>query len=372
MKPDTYIPFLDLKAVNQRFEPQLSQSALQVVRAGQYLVGEHTEKFEQEFGAYIGTRHVLAVSNGTNALELILRGYREQGLLQPNDEILVPANTFIATFLAIVNQGMVPVPVDPDLQTFLPDLPALKRSLGTKTKALVLVHLYGRTAYSEAIAEWANSQGLLLIEDNAQAVGNQWNAKKTGSLGHAAAHSFYPTKNLGALGDAGAVTTDDPELAACVRALAHYGSTEKYRYAYTGFNFRMDEIQAAALRVKLPHLDRDNQHRALLAARYLERLSHPDLLLPEPESRPFYHTWHLFTVLTEQRDSLRSYLASQGIETAIHYPVPPHRQPAFASLLQGYRLPVTEKIHRQTLSLPLHPALSEEQQDYIITCINRW
>ncbi len=372
MKSSTYIPFLDLKAINQRYEPQLSRSALEVVQEGQYLEGAQTRQFEQEFGAFVGTQHVLAVSNGTNALELILRGYRELGLLQPTDEILVPANTFIATLLAIVNQGMVPVPVDAELPTFLPDLRSLQRSVGGKTKALVLVHLYGRTAYSEAIADWAKSRGLLLIEDNAQAAGSRWGNKKTGNLGHAAAHSFYPTKNLGALGDAGAVTTNDPELAGCVRALAHYGSTEKHRYAYTGFNFRMDEIQAAALRVKLPHLDRDNQNRAVLAARYLEQIRHPDLLLPGPEYRPFHHTWHLFTVLTKKRDSLRAFLAEQGIETALHYPRPPHRQPAFATLLQGYRLPVTEKIHQQTLSLPLHPALSAEQQEYIIDRINRW
>lgn len=372
MIPTNRIKFQDLKALNGRFEPQLSQRILEVIQSGQFVVGEQIRQFEKEFSAFIGTSHTIGVSNGTNALELILRAYLEMGRFQKNDEILVPANTFIATFLAIVNQGLVPVPVDPEIPSFLPAADALEKKITSKTKAMVMVHLYGRTAYSKEIASLLDSKGMLLIEDNAQAVGSRFEGKKTGSLGDAAAHSFFPTKNLGALGDAGAVTTDDPELAAIIRALAHYGRTGKHCYTYAGTNFRMAEVQAAALRVKLPRLDQDNFRRMALANNYLSSVIHPDILLPKPENQALHHTWHLFTILTKKRQPLVSYLDLQGIETAIHYATPPHRQPAFRNSMRHQSLPVTEKIHRETLSLPLYPTLSDKDIRYITETINGW
>lgn len=372
MIPINRIKFQDLQALNGRFEPQLSQRILEVVRSGQYVVGEQIRQFENEFNAFIGTSHTIGLSNGTNALELILRAYLEMGRIQKNDEILVPANTFIATFLAIVNQGLVPVPVDPEIPSFLPTARALEKKITSKTKAMVMVHLYGRTAYSKEIASLLESQGMLLIEDNAQAVGSRFEGRKTGSLGHAAAHSFFPTKNLGALGDAGAVTTNDPELASIIRALRHYGRTGKHCYTYAGTNYRMAEIQAAALRVKLPHLDQDNIRRMALANNYLSNISHPNILLPKPENQDFHHTWHLFTILTKKRQLLASYLDLQGIETAVHYATPPHRQLALRKGMNPGALPETEKIHRETLSLPLYPTLSDENIRHIIACINNW
>ncbi|MDN3688940.1 DegT/DnrJ/EryC1/StrS family aminotransferase [Cyclobacterium jeungdonense] len=372
MTPTNRIKFQDLQALNDRFEPLLSQRILEVIQSGQYVVGEQIREFEKEFCAFTGIGHTIGVSNGTNALELILRAYLEMGRIQKNDEILVPANTFIATFLAIVSQGLVPVPIDPEIPSFLPTADALEKKITPKTKGLVMVHLYGRTAYSRDIAALLDSKGMLLIEDNAQAVGSQFEGRKTGSLGGAAAHSFFPTKNLGALGDAGAVTTDDQELATIIRALAHYGRTGSHCYTYAGTNYRMAEIQAAALRVKLPHLDQDNNRRMALANTYLRNISHPDILLPKPENLAFHHTWHLFTILTKKRQHLVSYLDRKGIETAIHYATPPHRQPAFRNSMRHRSLPVTEKIHRETLSLPLYPTLSDKNIRYIIDTVNGW
>lgn len=372
MTPTNRIKFQDLQALNGQFEPQLSQRILEVVQSGQYVLGEQIHQFENEFGAFIGANHTIGVSNGTNALELILSAYLKMGRLQKNDEILVPANTFIATFLAIVNQGLVPVPVDPEIDSFLPTAESLEAKINAKTKGMVMVHLYGRTAYSNEMASLLALRGMLLIEDNAQAVGSRYEGKKTGSLGNAAAHSFFPTKNLGALGDAGAVTTDDPQLAATVRALAHYGRTGTHHYTYAGTNYRMAEIQAAALRVKLPNLDQENKRRIALANSYLAATNHPDILLPRPAIQPFHHTWHLFTILTKKRQQLASYLDRHGIETAIHYATPPHHQPALSKHLEGASLPITEKIHRETLSLPLYPNLSDKNIRYIIEAINGW
>lgn len=368
------IKFLDLKAINSRFEPQLSQTILDVVQSGRYLKGEQTAGFEKEFAAYIGTQHCIALGNGTNALEIIFRAYIEMGLLQKNDEVLVPANTFFATFLAIINQGLVPVPVEPHLPTFLLKATGIAKAIGPKTKAMVMVHLYGRNAYHENIHALLKANGILLIEDNAQAVGSQYLDKKSGSLGNAAAHSFYPAKNLGAMGDAGAITTNQDQLAETCRALANYGSTSRFRYQYPGTNSKMDEIQAAVLRVKLPHLDEDNARRNHMAAQYLTQINHPKIQLPQTgnQAQTFEHTWHLFTVLVANRQNLMNYLKKFGIEAAMHYPTPPHRQPAFEKSFYSKALPITEKIHRETLSLPLHQALRETELAFIIDRINHW
>ncbi|MBD3628048.1 DegT/DnrJ/EryC1/StrS family aminotransferase [Cyclobacterium sp.] len=368
------IKFLDLKAINNRFEPQLSQTILDVVQSGRYLKGEQTEGFEKEFAAYIGTKHCIGLGNGTNALEIIFRAYLELGILKKNDEVLVPANTFFATFLAVINQGLVPVPIDPNLPTFLLKTTGIAKAISPRTKAMVMVHLYGRNAYHENIHALLKANGILLIEDNAQAVGSRYLDKKSGSLGDAAAHSFYPAKNLGAMGDAGAITTNQDQLAETCRALANYGSITSFEYQYAGTNSKMDEIQAAILRVKLPYLDEDNARRNHIALEYLSQIKHPKIQLPLPAdpSQTLQHTWHLFTILVADRQNLMNYLRKFGIEAAIHYPTPPHRQPAFKASFPGKALPLTERIHRETLSLPLNQALTEKELAFIIDRINHW
>lgn len=374
MTTKNFIKFLDLNAINRRFEPQLSQTIQEVVQSGRYLRGEQTAGFEKEFAAFIGTKHCIGVGNGTNALEIIFRAYLEMGLLKKNDEVLVPANTFFATFLAIINQGLIPVPVEPELPTFLLKATAIAKLINPRTKAMVMVHLYGRNAYHENIHALLKANGILLIEDNAQAVGSQFLERKSGSLGDAAAHSFYPAKNLGAMGDAGAITTNNDQLAEISRALANYGSLTKYQFTYSGTNSKMDEIQAAVLRVKLPYLEADNTLRNRMAMRYISQISHPKIQLPQPANpaEPYQHTWHLFTILAVERQSLMTYLRKYGVEAAIHYPIAPHQQPVLEKSLQGSVLPLTERIHRETLSLPLHPALPEKELEFIIDLLNRW
>ncbi|WP_073095817.1 DegT/DnrJ/EryC1/StrS family aminotransferase [Cyclobacterium lianum] len=374
MPAKNYIHFLDLKAINRRFEPLLSQTIQEVVQSGRYLNGEQTDGFEKEFAAYIGTKYCIGLGNGTNALEVILQGYIEMGLLKNGDEVLVPANTFFATFLAVINRGLVPVPLEPCLSTFLPKTRTLAPAISPKTKAMIMVHLYGRNAYQEQIHNLLKANDILLIEDNAQAVGSRYLEKRSGSLGDAAAHSFYPSKNLGAMGGAGAITTDNEELASICRSLANYGSPTRYWYHHIGTNSKMDEIQAAVLRVKLPFLDEDNAKRNDMAMRYLSEIRHPEIRMPMPPeaSQAFHHTWHLFTILSSKRQALIQYLDKFGIEAAIHYPVPPHQQPVYQKSFPKKSLPLSERIHHETLSLPLHPALKEEELSYIIEQLNRW
>lgn len=373
MKDKSPIKFIDLKAINKAFEPELSNTLLQISRSGQYVNGEISAKFEKNFANYIGTKHCISLGNGTNALELILQAYLITGYLKKGDEILVPANTFFATFLAISNQGLKPVAVEPELNSFNISSRSLEQKITKKSRALVLVHLFGRNAYSEEIKQLIEEHQLKLIEDNAQAVGCIYKGVRTGALGHVAAHSFYPAKNLGALGDAGAVTTNEPELASIIRALTNYGSKEKYKFEYIGTHSKMDEIQAGVLNVKLPHLDKSNLRRTEIADVYLKGIKpiHVSLPLKNAEDEVLSHTWHLFTILVEKREKLIQHLSQKGIETAIHYPIPPHLQPAFKELNFG-ELPFTEKIHREILSLPLHPQLSNSEIYTIIDVINDW
>jgi dTDP-4-amino-4,6-dideoxygalactose transaminase len=365
------IKFLDLKAVNNSFEPGLTQSIKRVLDAGWYLLGKEVEAFENEYAAYIGTKHCIGVANGLDALRLILKAYMEMGLLKEGDEIIVPANTYIASILAITDNRLIPILVEPNIETYNIDASQIKKSLSGKTKGIMIVHLYGQNALNPEIEELVADQNLLLIEDNAQATGAYYGNKRTGSLGNAAGHSFYPGKNLGALGDGGAVTTDDDELARVIRSLANYGSSEKYVNEYQGLNSRLDEIQAAVLRTKLPRLDADNQVRRNIASIYCDKLSQsgiklPVHLTPEEIMQDKSHVWHLFVIQADgYRNELQLFLKQNEIESLIHYPIPPHRQKAYVYLNQ-LNLPITDKIHHSVLSLPISPLLSISDANKIV------
>jgi dTDP-4-amino-4,6-dideoxygalactose transaminase len=355
-------PFLDLKSLHRPIEGELARAAARVVESGWYVLGREVEAFESEFASYCGVRHCVGASNGLDALHLVLRAYG----IGAGDEVVVPANTFIATWLAVSYAGAWPVLVEPVDGTFNLDPERLEAALTPRTRAVIAVHLYGRVADMEPIREITRRRGLKLIEDAAQAHGAVHRGRKAGALGDAAAFSFYPGKNLGALGDGGAVTTDDAELAARVRALANYGSPVKYRHETKGFNCRLDEVQAALLRVKLPYLENWNEHRARLAARYVERLGDlPVIRLPEVPIDGS-HVWHLFVIRTAQRDRLADRLRAVGVGTLVHYPVPPHLQPAYADLGLGPgSFPISERIHEEVLSLPLGAHLKLDDIDTI-------
>lgn len=351
------VPFLSARDVNARFADELKAAVARVIDSGWYILGEEVAAFEQEFAAYCGVRHAVGVGNGLDALSLILRGYRQLGALREGDEVIVPGNTFIASFLAITENRLVPVPVEPDPTTFNLDPSRVEDAIGPRTRAIMAVHLYGQLADMAALSALARQRGLLLIEDAAQAHGASGAGRKAGAWGDAAGFSFFPTKNLGALGDGGAVVTDDDALARCVAALRNYGSETKYHHPFQGINSRLDEIQAAMLRVKLKYLDEDIARRRDVARRYLAAVRHPDILLPTvvDDER---HVWHLFVVRSDRRDALQRHLHNQGVQSQVHYPVPPHLQPAYPSL-HDIRLPLTERLHREVLSLPMGPTLDE-------------
>jgi len=353
------IKFLDLQSINNSFEPELSQSVKRVISSGWYLLGNEVKAFEDEYARYIGTNHCIGVGNGLDALRLIFKAYIEMGLMFEGDEIIVPANTYIASILAITDNRLKPVFVEPDLSTYNIDPYKIEEKITSRTKGIMIVHLYGQNAMHTEIQRIINKYKLKLVEDNAQAAGAYCGKKRTGSLGHAAGHSFYPGKNLGALGDGGAVTTNDEELATLIRALSNYGSSKKYVNDYQGLNSRLDEIQAAVLRVKLKRLDEDNNKRCQIVNFYCNNISHPSIILPKTTNSltcshlPFpNHVWHLFIVRHTQRDKLQKYLANNKIETIIHYPIPPHKQKAYQEWNDLF-LPITEKIHSQALSLPI-------------------
>lgn len=367
------IKFLDLEEVTRLHGAEIDEAVNRAVRSGWYLNGEENRRFEQNYARFTGTRHAVGCASGLDALVLILRALKELGRLRDGDEVLVPANTFVATILAITENRLRPVLVEPDAATLQIDPSRIDAAITPRTRALMLVHLYGRCAYTERIGEICRDHGLMLLEDNAQAhgclyTGGQAEPRRTGSLGLAAAHSFYPGKNLGALGDGGAVTTDDTALADMVRVLANYGSSRKYVFRYCGRNSRLDEIQAAALDVKLRHLDEDNDRRRRIARIYIDGIRHPDVTVPEvPDMRS--HVFHIFPVLSPRRDGLRDHLAARGVETLIHYPIPPHRQECYAGWA-GLSLPVTEMIHARELSLPMSPAMTEEEAREVVEKIN--
>lgn len=373
------IPFLDLQKVNAQYAPALKQAAMEVIDRGWFLLGDRVQAFEQEYARFIGAKHAIACANGLDALRLILKAYIELGLLNEGDEVIVPANTYIASVLAITDNRLVPVLVEPNPETYNLDCGAasqLEQAIGPNTKAIMVVHLYGQTCWSEQLQQLADRHGLLLIEDNAQAVGawycdGETPLQRTGSLGHAAGHSFYPGKNLGALGDSGAVTTNDDTLATTIRALANYGSTEKYINTYQGLNSRMDELQAAFLSVKLAFVDAENEVRRALARLYLGLINNPLVMLPRQPENPLAHVQHLFVVQCTQRDQLQAYLAQHGVHTLIHYPIPPHRQQCY-SQWNSLRLPVTEAIHDRVLSLPMSPVLTPDEVSRVAELINRY
>lgn len=370
------IPFLSLKDVTALHGAEINEAVTRVVNGGWYLQGTENEKFEKNYAEYIGTRYAIGCANGLDSLIWIFRAYIEMGVMKPGDEVIVPANTYIATILAITENGLVPVLCEPKLNTLEIDDDLIEGLITPKTKAIAVVHLYGRIAITPKILNLCKKYNLKLVEDNAQAHGCMYapTGQRTGSIGDAAGHSFYPGKNLGALGDGGAVTTNDPELAAVVRALANYGSQKKYVFKYTGRNSRLDEIQAAVLDVKLKYLEEDNAKRKAVANYYFEHINNPLVTMPDhlPDDQNAYH---LFPILVGggKRDALHDYLAENGVGTVIHYPIAPHKQECYAAEpwnTPQLSLPITEKIADEELSLPIGPAITMEEVKEIVSLIN--
>ena len=372
------IPFLSLKDVTALHGAEINEAVTRVVNGGWYLQGAENEKFEKDYAEYIGTKYAIGCANGLDALIWIFRAYIEMGVLQPGDEVIVPANTYIATILAITENGLVPVLCEPKLNTLEIDDDLIEGLITPKTKAIAVVHLYGRIAITPKILELCKKYNLKLVEDNAQAHGCVYapTGQRTGSIGDAAGHSFYPGKNLGALGDGGAVTTNDSELAATVRALANYGSQKKYVFKYAGRNSRLDEIQAAVLDVKLKYLEEDNAKRKAVANYYYEHINNPLVTMPDhlPDAQCAYH---LFPILVGggKRDALHDYLAENGVGTVIHYPIAPHRQECYAKEQWNtpqLSLPITEKIADEELSLPIGPTITMEEAETVVELVNRF
>jgi dTDP-4-amino-4,6-dideoxygalactose transaminase len=363
------IKFLDLQKINLTHQAEIEERMLETFRSGWYLQGEELKTFENNLASYIGAKHAIGVANGLDALRLILRAYIELGFMKEGDEILVPSNTYIASILAISDNVLVPILVEPSDNDFNIDVDKIEDKITTKTKGILIVHLYGRVVFSEKLKTIAEKHNLKIIEDNAQAIGAKWNGLRTGNLGDASGFSFYPGKNLGALGDAGAVTTNDDDLAAAIRAIANYGSNKKYVNIYKGLNSRLDEIQAAVLDVKLKYIDEENDIRRNIAKKYISEIKNPKITLPELPIDDAEHVWHVFVLRTENRDQLQNYLAENGVQTIIHYPTPPHKQEAYKEW-NNLSFPIAEKIHNEVLSLPISPVMSEEDVAKVIEVIN--
>ena len=365
------IKFYDIHKLHSEYESELITEVERVIRSGEYILGKSVSDFEWEFADYCEVTHCIGVASGLDALTLILRAYKELGKIRPADEVIVPANTYIATILSITANDLIPVLVEPAEKTFNLDPALIEQHITQKTRVILPVHLYGQLADMESINQIAQKHGLLVIEDAAQAHGAENAAgKKAGNLGDAAAFSFYPGKNLGALGDGGAVTTNDAELAKIIRVLRNYGSDKKYYNHYKGFNSRLDELQAAVLAVKLKHLETDNEKRRTIARRYLKEIKNERIILPYYSGQQD-HVFHQFVIRTADRDLFQKYLKDKGIETMIHYPVPPHKQLAYNEW-NNLSFPITETIHNEVLSLPVSPALTKEEVTYIIEIINEY
>lgn len=362
------VPFLDLKALNESRREELSDAIMRVLDSGWYILGRELEGFEREYASYTDARYAIGTGNGLDALSLILRGYKELGVFNNGDEILVASNAYIACILAITENNLVPVFVEPDITTYNIDVAQIEAAITQRTKGILAVHLYGQISYSDKMQAIADKHGLKIIEDAAQAHGAQYSGVKAGNLGNACGFSFYPTKNLGALGDAGAVTTSDPELSETVRALRNYGSHEKYYNKYQGMNSRLDELQAAALLVKLKYLDEENHERRRIAKRYRQEIDNPLLALPSVTDEES-HVWHIFALRTEARDAFTQHLTERGIETLIHYPVPPHKQSAYKAW-SDVSYPVSETISRTEISIPISPVMTNEQIVEVIEACN--
>lgn len=364
------IPFLDLKGINAQYRAELIEACVSVIDSGWYIQGDEYKKFETEFAEYCGTKYAVGVANGLDALILILRAYKELGIMSDGDEVIVPSNTYIASILAISENNLVPVLVKPDIDTYLLDPEKIEAKITSKTKAILPVHLYGQTCQMDKINEIAKKHNLKVIEDSAQSHGAYFKDKRSGNLGDASGFSFYPGKNLGALGDGGSVTTNDEELANTIKALANYGSHKKYENLYKGVNSRLDEIQAAVLRVKLRYLDIETEKRREIANYYLENIKNDNIVLPTLRSED-NHVWHVFVVRTTKRDKLQKHLLENGIQTLIHYPIPPHKQNAYKEW-NDENHPISEQIHSEILSLPISGVQSIEDTKRIVEVINEY
>ena len=368
------IPFLDLKNINQQYREQLIEACTRVIDSGWYIGGKELEKFEQNFADFCGTQYAIGVANGLDALILTLRAWKELGKLQEGDEVIVPSNTYIASILAISANQLTPVLVEPDQNSFNLDPKKIEAAITDKTKVILPVHLYGQLAAMPEIMDIANKYNLLVLEDSAQSHGAEIDGKKAGNWGDASGFSFYPGKNLGALGDAGAITTNNTELANMLKALRNYGSHEKYKNLVQGVNSRLDEIQAAILDIKLQFLDQETEHRRKIAQMYLQGINHPLIELPKINGNAVgdqQHVWHLFVIRTKHRDALQKYLAENGVQTLIHYPIPPHQQQAYNEW-NDLSYPISEQIHVEVMSLPIGPTLSVEEAEQIIQLCNRF
>ena len=379
------IKYLDLKRINDAHGEEIRQAMMHVLDSGWYLKGEMTQLFEEHYADYIGSRHCISCGNGLDALTLILRAYMEMGVMQKGDEVIVPANTYIASILSITECGLTPILVEPSIDTFQIDDSLIEEAITPRTRAVMIVHLYGRCAFTEKIGRLCKKHQLKLIEDNAQAHGcrlpmdngqetsscqlssDHSPLKRTGSLGDAAAHSFYPGKNLGALGDAGAVTTNDQELARTIASIGNYGSSRKYVFDYIGRNSRMDELQAAILDVKLKYLDKENQRRRDIARYYLTHIQNPEITLPTDSSS----VYHIFPLLCAKRNELQQYMETNGVQTQIHYPIPPHKQKCYRKW-NTYTFPITERIHDQELSIPCHQAMTKKEVELVADLLSHF
>ena len=362
------IPFLDLKEINHQYRDELIEACSRVIDSGWYIQGKECKRFEEEFAEYCGTKHVIGVANGLDALTLIFRAYIELEIMQKGDEVIVPSNTYIASILSISENGLVPVLVEPNINTYNVDPDLIENKITKRTRAILPVHLYGQTCEMDKINEIAKKHDLKVIEDSAQSHGAYFGDKRCGNLGDASGFSFYPGKNLGALGDAGAITTNDNELADVIRALKNYGSHKKYENIYKGTNSRLDEMQAAILRVKLNYLDKESANRREIANHYLKNIENEKIVLPS-FSIPNNHVWHVFAIRTEERDELQEYLSNHGVQTLIHYPIPPHKQRAYKEWNKA-SFPISEKIHSKILSIPISGIQSFNKTNYIIEQLN--
>ncbi|MEG1572584.1 MAG: DegT/DnrJ/EryC1/StrS family aminotransferase [Bacteroidales bacterium] len=367
------INFLDLQKINGQYSEELKVVAAEVIDSGWYLLGDQKMQFEKQLSDFIGVKHVIACANGLDALRLILKAYIELDVMQINDEVIVPANTYIASVLAITDNHLVPVFVEPDVNSYNIDLQKIENAITPKTKAIMLVHLYGQVCWDDNLQILAKKYNLQIIEDNAQAIGAcAINGKHSGNLGNAAGFSFYPGKNLGALGDSGAVTTNNEILATVIRAMANYGSAQKYQNEYQGLNSRMDEIQAAFLMVKLKYIDVENAIRREIANYYKQHICHKYILLPNVvNSNPFTHVWHLFVIRTSKRMELQKYLSENGIQTIIHYPIPPNKQVCYKRWNE-LNFPITNQLAEEVLSLPISPVMTHEEIERVVNIINLW
>lgn len=364
------IKFLDIQKITAKYSSEIHEAVSRVVDSGWYLQGKENEIFESDYAQYIGTRYAVGCANGLDALVWIFRAYIEMGIMQPGDEVIVPANTYIASILAISENGLKPILVEPDIDTYQIDDTKIVNVITERTRAILIVHLYGQCSYTDKIGELCTMHNLKLVEDNAQAHGCEFHGKKTGALGDAAGHSFYPGKNLGAFGDAGAVTTNDEELAKVIRAIANYGSTQKYVFKYLGRNSRLDEIQAAILDVKLKHLDEDVALRKQVAKSYIDHIYNPLIMTPKVKDWKA-HVFHIFPIRCSKRDELQHYLLENGVQTIIHYPIPPHRQECYKEW-NDLSFPITEQIHAEELSLPMSPVMERVEVEAVIKLLNEF